>query len=299
MMDWLSDPGGMILELMRDFFAAQCNAFLGLMVMFVRNIVNATPLTAPWESMLGDSAVGGMTVSELASAVSNAAIEPVAHSLLALVMLVQLVKISQRVDGTQTFPAVKEVFMLLVFCAFFMLLINNADTVCIAVYDITRAMIQQVTGMSGSMAEIEAMDLSDVPLGDVMSMVVMVMIAYLVSMVAYIIALLVCYARALQLYVMLTFAPIPFALLGFDETRQYGMGFIKNFAAVCLAGVIMAFIFMCFPALLVSVLGEAAGTVTIVAGSSSLALPKLLAILLLLCFALVKSGAWARDILGG
>ena len=32
-----------------------------------------------------------------------------------------------------------------------------------------------------------------------------------------------CYMRAMQLYVMAAFSPLPFALLGFDETKNYGV----------------------------------------------------------------------------
>ena len=37
-----------------------------------------------------------------------------------------------------------------------------------------------------------------------------------------------CYMRAMQLYVMAAFSPLPFALLGFDETKNYGVSFCKN-----------------------------------------------------------------------
>ena len=40
---------------------------------------------------------------------------------------------------------------------------------------------------------------------------------------------------------------IPVSLLGFDETRQMGIGFLKNFAAACLAGAVMMFLFVAYP----------------------------------------------------
>ena len=41
-------------------------------------------------------------------------------------------------------------------------------------------------------------------------------------------SLVVCWARAIQLYVLAMLAPIPLSLMALDETRQVGVGYIKN-----------------------------------------------------------------------
>ena len=53
------------------------------------------------------------------------------------------------------------------------------------------------------------------------------------------VTLVVSWARTLQIYIMAAFVPIPISLLALDKTRQMGVGYLKNFAAVCLAGVII------------------------------------------------------------
>ena len=40
-------------------------------------------------------------------------------------------------------------------------------------------------------------------------------------------------------YVMAAFGPIPLSLMALDDTRQIGVGYLKNFTAVCLAGLII------------------------------------------------------------
>ncbi len=49
---------------------------------------------------------------------------------------------------------------------------------------------------------------------------------------------------------MAAFAPIPLSLMALDETRQMGVGYLKNFAAVCLAGLIILVLLISFPIVL-------------------------------------------------
>ena len=53
--------------------------------------------------------------------------------------------------------------------------------------------------------------------------------------ISYCIAFVVAYARAWQIYVLAAFSAIPMALMGFEETKQMAIGFLKNFAAAVLA----------------------------------------------------------------
>lgn len=47
----------------------------------------------------------------------------------------------------------------------------------------------------------------------------------------YAVSMVVALGRSVQLYVYAAFSPIPISLLGFDETKQIGIGYLKNFAA--------------------------------------------------------------------
>ena len=121
------------------------------------------------------------------------------------------------------------------------------------------------------------------------------------QLAAYVVALVVCWARALQLYIMAAFAPIPLAFLGMDATRQIGLGYLKSFGAVCIAGVIILVLLISFPLVLGGLTGANPGTGTpadAVANGLTYAL-QYLAMCVLLILALVKSGSWARDIVSG
>ena len=132
-------------------------------------------------------------------------------------------------------------------------------------------------------------------------MLVVSLISWLVVLIAYIVSLVVCWARALQLYIMAAFSPIPLALMALDETRQIGIGYLKNFTAVCIAGLIILILLISFPIILGGLTGANPGTGTPVDGIAnglSYAL-QYLAMCILLILSLVKSGTWARDIVSG
>lgn len=81
-----------------------------------------------------------------------------------------------------------------------------------------------------------------------------------------------------------------------------GIGFCKNFIAVCLAGAIMAFCFMAYPVLLGAILGTSQTIFSIgeldVKSGSELILLKCAAASIVMIFGLIKSGSIARDIMG-
>ena len=103
---------------------------------------------------------------------------------------------------------------------------------------------------------------------------------------------LMCYMRAMQLYVMAAFSPLPFALLGFDETKNYGVSFCKNFLATCLAGVIILFAMGLFPNLLS---GFSGGEISGFKGDMWSSVCASVALMLIV----IKSGTIARDVFGG
>lgn len=222
-----------------------------------------------------------------------------------MVFTAQLVHISQRMDGNASVPAIREVVFLLVFFAVNLFLVQNSFELMRALYEVARLAITRVTALFGTGG---AMDLSAVSIvtedddvAALLAMVVVALVSWLVVVVAYVVALVVTWARAIQLYVMAALSPIPLALLGLDETRQMGVGYLRQFASVCLAGLVITLLLIAFPVVLGGLNAASAGTgtpVDSVVGGLSYAL-QYLAMCVLLVLSLAKSGAWARDALGG
>ena len=274
-------------------------------------------LSAPFDSLLG------VSTYELTKTIHQTAVIPIAESILALFMLVQLVKISQRIDATATLPAVKDiVFLAVVYVLIHWFIVNSLD-IMQAIYKIAVDNIIPEIGTAQSNTgffngELTTSNIPDstwdeLTIGGCFLTLCASILSVIGGVVAYMVAFIVAYARAWQIYAMAAFSSIPIALLGFDETRQMGIGFLKNFAAAVLAGAVMMFLLVIYPlalstmttasgvtggASILFLISIPAGGTASLASASVLILLEFHAITFLLIIALIKSGAWAKEILG-
>ncbi len=280
-----------------------CNWMFTNQVKVLESIGYDGIIGADFADMLTTS--GDVSMYDIVHGVWNAAILPIGCGVLSLVFTIKLIQISQRMDGSGSLPGVKEVVFLLVFFAVFLFLIQNSFELMEAIYGVVGLAVDRTLDLFGSGG---AMDLSAVNVvtaeDDVAALVAMLLVAvisWVVVLAAYIVALVVCWARALQLYVMAAFSPIPLSLMALDDTRQIGIGYLKNFTAVCLAGLIILILLIAFPLILGGLTGASTSTGTPVDGIATGLTYALqyLAMCILLILSLVKSGAWARDIVSG
>ena len=260
-------------------------------------------LAAGFDSMLGTA--GNTTMYSLVHGVWQVAILPIGCGVLGFVFTIKLIQISQKMDGNASLPGVKEVVFLLVFFAVFLFLIQNSFDLMASIYSITKLAIERVINMFGTGGAIDLNAVSIVTTDDdvaaLVAMLIVALISWVVVLVAYIVALVVSWARAIQLYLMAAFSPIPLALMGTEDTRQIGIGYVKNFVAVCLAGIIILVLLISFPIILGGLNAANPGTGTPIDGIANGLTYALqyLAMCILLILSLVKSGSWARDIVGG
>lgn len=260
-------------------------------------------LSADFAHMLTSSS--DLTMHDVARGVWQVAILPIGCGVLGLVFTLKLIEISQRTDGSQSLPGVKEVVFLLVFFAVFLFLIQHSFDLMAAIYEVIGLAIDRVEGLFGTGGALDMTAVSivtgDDDLSALLALLIVAVISWLVVLIAYIVALVVCWARAIQLYIMAAFSPIPLAFLGFDQTRQIGLGYLKSFGAVCIAGLIILILLISFPVILggIVAVNPGAGTpIDAIANGLTYAL-QYLAMCILLVLSLVKSGAWARDIVSG
>lgn len=279
-----------------------CNWIFNSQVDVLKSIGTDGVLSASFDQMLGGA--GSVRMYDVVHGVWEAAILPIGCGVLSFVFTVQLIKISQKMDGNAAMPGVKEVVFLLVFYAVFLFLLQNSFDIMQAIYEVSRIAVQRVSDLFGSGSSLDLKTVSIATTDDnvaaLLGMLVIALISWIVVIAAYVIALVVSWARALQIYIMAAFSPIPLSLLAEDETRQMGVGYLKNFSAVCLAGVIILVLLVCFPIVLGGLSAASAGVPVLdqVVGGLSYAL-QYLAMCILLIVSLVKSGSWARDIMGG
>lgn len=292
------DINGWLCGLLRD----TCNWIFESQVDMLKSIGTDDVLSADFTQMLGSA--GSVTMYDVVYGVWEVAILPIGCGVLSFVFTVQLIKISQRMDGNAAMPGVKEVVFLLVFFAVFLFLAQNSFAIMQAIYEVAKLAIDRVAGLFGTGSQIDLTTVSitttDDDVAALLAMLVVALVSWLVVIVAYVVALVVTWARAIQIYIMAAFSPIPLSLMALDETRQMGVGYLKNFAAVCLAGIIILVLLVSFPIVLGGLNAASAGVPVIdsIVGGLSYAL-QYLAMCILLILSLVKSGSWARDIMGG
>ena len=279
-----------------------CNWIFNSQVDVLKSISTDGVLSANFAQMLGSA--GSVTAYDIVHGVWEVAILPIGCGVLSFVFTVQLIKVSQRMDGNAAMPGVKEVIFLLVFFAVFLFLVQNSFAIMQAIYEVAKLAIDRVAGLFGTGSQIDLATVSitttDDDVAALLAMLVVALVSWLVVIVAYVVALVVTWARAIQIYIMAAFSPIPLSLMALDETRQMGVGYLKNFAAVCLAGIIILVLLVSFPIVLGGLNAASAGVPVVdsIIGGLSYAL-QYLAMCILLILSLVKSGSWARDIMGG
>ena len=280
-----------------------CNWIFANQINMLKSIGYDGDLAAGFDSMLGTA--GNTTMYSLVHGVWQVAILPIGCGVLGFVFTIKLIQISQKMDGNASLPGVKEVVFLLVFFAVFLFLIQNSFDLMASIYSITKLAIERVINMFGTGGAIDLNAVSIVTTDDdvaaLVAMLIVALISWVVVLVAYIVALVVSWARAIQLYLMAAFSPIPLALMGTEDTRQIGIGYVKNFVAVCLAGIIILVLLISFPIILGGLNAANPGTGTPIDGIANGLTYALqyLAMCILLILSLVKSGSWARDIVGG
>lgn len=280
-----------------------CNWIFANQINMLKSIGYDGILAASFDSMLGTA--GNTTMYSLVHGVWQVAILPIGCGVLGFVFTIKLIQISQKMDGNASLPGVKEVVFLLVFFAVFLFLIQNSFDLMASIYSVTKLAIERVINMFGTGGAIDLNAVSIVTTDDdvaaLVAMLIVALISWVVVLVAYIVALVVSWARAIQLYLMAAFSPIPLALMGTEDTRQIGIGYVKNFVAVCLAGIIILVLLISFPIILGGLNAANPGTGTPIDGIANGLTYALqyLAMCILLILSLVKSGSWARDIVGG
>ncbi|WP_170042467.1 conjugal transfer protein TrbL [Enteroscipio rubneri] len=293
------DINGWLCGVLRDC----CNWIFSQQANVLESIGYEGILGADFGSML--TTAGGTSMYDIVHAVWQVAILPIGCGVLSLVFTIKLIQISQRMDGSQSLPGVKEVVFLLVFFAVFLFLIQNSFELMQAIYEVVGLAIDRTIALFGTGGALDLGEVSivtgDDDLPSLIAMLLVSLVSWLVVLVAYIVSLVVCWARALQLYIMASFSPIPLSLMALDDTRQIGVGYIKNFAAVCIAGLIILILLVSFPLILGGLVAVNPGTGTpidSIANGLTYAL-QYLAMCVLLILSLVKSGTWARDIVSG
>ena len=133
--DFLDIPN-MIKTWLLQIAATLFNTYFGV----INQTLDAKFISGPFNELFGTTEPYGVVKDFY-----QAGVIPVAHAILGLFMLMQLIKISQRIDATSTLPAVKDIVFLVVTYCILSYFIDNALDLVSAIYGIFNDLVGSVS----------------------------------------------------------------------------------------------------------------------------------------------------------
>ncbi|MBO4336843.1 MAG: hypothetical protein J5842_02060 [Lachnospiraceae bacterium] len=233
-------------------------------------------------------------VFNMVRTLSENVIMPIAGILLTFIAcyeLIQLVIGHNNLANFETFIFWKWIFKTFVAVT----LISNTMNITMAVFDVAGYVVQQsgglITGstaidasaLSGMQTTLEAMDLGPLFTIFLQTFVVQFLI-YVMSVIIFVII----YARMIEIYLMVSLAPIPLATFGNREQSMMGQNYLRSLFAIGLQGFL---IMICVG--IYAVLIQNVSFTTDIVGS----LWGVMGYTILLAFTLFKTGSVAKGIL--
>lgn len=179
-------------------------------------------------------------IYKVASDVCNNVIKPVSFAILGLFAVIELVKISSKVNesGGGNSMSAELVFKLLFKFAISVFIVNKTDMIMYAIYSLSLKIMNGVTLTTQSTAVVADIESYVNPLGLGEQIGLLMELSIIGISIKIILGLIniIALGRAIQLYLYFAVSPLPLATLTNEESSQIAKNFLKNFAAICLQG---------------------------------------------------------------
>ena len=225
--------------------------------------------------------------------VSESVIVPIAGIILTFIVcyeLIQLIIDHNNLANFETWIFFKWVFKTFVAVT----LITNTFNIVMAVFDVSQHVISSSGGIIGdSTAVTDSMlatletNLAEMELGPLLGLFAQSMIIGLTMKVIGIIIFVIVYGRMVEIYLMTSLAPIPFATFANREQSQIGQNYLRSLFALGFQGFLIMICVAIYAVLVQSV--AVSDPINAIWG--------LIGYTVLLCFTLFKTGSLAKSVL--
>ena len=225
--------------------------------------------------------------------VSESVIVPIAGIILTFIVcyeLIQLIIDHNNLANFETWIFFKWVFKTFVAVT----LITNTFNIVMAVFDVSQHVISGSAGIiGGSTAVTDSMlstletNLAEMELGPLLGLFAQSMIIGLTMKIIGIIIFVIVYGRMVEIYLMTSLAPIPFATFANREQSQIGQNYLRSLFALGFQGFLIMICVAIYAVLVQSV--AVADPINAIWG--------LIGYTVLLCFTLFKTGSLAKSVL--
>ncbi len=227
--------------------------------------------------------------------ISESVILPIAGMVLTFIACYELIQMIIEHNNLANFET--WIFFKWIFKTFVaVMLISNTFNITMAVFDVAQHVISQSGGLiSGSTAvdaaALEAMQdtLEAMDIGPLLGLYLQTFIVQVTMMALSAVIFVIVYGRMIEIYMMVSLAPIPFATFGNREQSHMGQNYLKSLFALGFQGFLIM-ICVGIYAVLIQSLTLSDDIIASIWG--------IVGYTVLLCFTLFKTGSLAKSVLG-
>lgn len=284
-MDWLWNS---IIEKVKDVLISGLMAWMGGMFDDINGKVSSVA------TQVGTSPADfSPEIFTMIRTVSETVIMPIAGLILTFIAcyeLIQMVIDRNNLANFETWIFFKWVFKTFVA----VMLVTNTFDITMAVFDVAQHVVSSAGGIISESTEVDAMDLAalettlqGMDIGPLLGMYFKVFFIRIGIQVMSWIVFVIVYGRMLEIYLMVSLAPIPFSTFGNREQSHIGQNYMRSLFALGFQGFL---ILIC-----VGIYAVLIHTVSL-SGDPLAALWGVMGYTLLLCFSLFHTGTLAKSV---
>ena len=176
------------------------------------------------------------------------------------------------------------------------MILSNTFNIVLAVFDVGQSVVNSAGGLIQGSTDVSAdmlanleTQLQAMDIGPLLGLWLQSFIIKITTFALNIVIFVIVYGRLIEIYLLTSLAPIPFATVGNREIGHTGQNYFKSLFAVAFQGFL---IMVCIAIYAILVQGVATS------GDPIGAVWKVMGYTVLLCFTMFKTGGLAKSILG-
>lgn len=226
---------------------------------------------------------------------SETVVLPIAGLVLTFVMCYELIQM--LIDHNNLHDIDTWMFFKWVFKTFVaVLILSNTFNIVMAVFDVAQSVVNQSAGLIGSSTTVTPgmldnlkTTLQGMDIGPLLGLWMQSIFVKFTMVALNIVVFVIVYGRIIEIYMMTSLAPIPFATMVNRELGSMGHNYFRSLLAVAFQGFLMLVCVGIYAVLIQSIAtsGDPIGTIWSAVGYT-----------VLLCFTLFKTGSLAKSIFG-
>ena len=178
--------------------------------------------------------------------IHGTAVKPITAIVLAIMFVLMLATVSTQSEGDREL-GVRIVAASMFKIAMVFIVAQNAPMFLDALASIAHSIATTANGIdvgagggpTAKLGDTLKADIADLGMVEKSTLLVLLILPWLVSNLAAVLAIVLVYVRFVQMYIMSAFASLPLAFIGHPETKSIGIGYLKSYAGVALTGTII------------------------------------------------------------